>query len=104
MKPEDPRDVLLHNLAEEVRMLQQLTHLQVAQIKALAGYITRRFSELGRLDRDREFELLEEWVKDTYDQHIDSLGKDPGNKGYAASVDLRADLPEDEQETWYRLS
>ena len=89
-------------LEGETRHLRKLIHYQHAEIRALRIYAVAKIADLlGKADRNGEFEHVAKITRELYDKWIEDLEKtDPR---LASEVDLRAELPQREQELWYGL-
>ena len=92
-------------LVGEVRHLRRLLHLQHAEIQALRIYAVAKIADSlkrqGVSDREKEFAALEKIVREIYDEHISSL--EEKFPAIATDIDLRAELPPDQQALWYLL-
>lgn len=89
----------LKDHADQIESLQKKIHFQEACFQTLRTYCLRRICDLAKADRKKEIKELNKLLRRTYDQYITKIEKiEPG---YAARIDVRADMGKVDQETWY---
>jgi hypothetical protein len=95
----------VRRLHAEVVSLTKRTHFQEAEIEALRVYAVAKIADLLKMsrlsDRKGEFAAFGKILREVYDAHISKLESiDPA---LASEADLRAEMTEQDQASWYLL-